>query len=50
MVRYRFSSYIFCHLWFLKLVFTLLRPARPIAIFGKLVILRKLSLKNAASE
>jgi len=42
MVRYRFSSYIFCHLWFLKLVFTLLRPARPIAIFGKLVILTKM--------
>lgn len=43
MFSYRFSSYIFSHFWFLKLVFTLLRRVRPIAIFGKLVILTKMS-------
>lgn len=42
MVGYRFSSYIFSHLWLLKLVFTLLRRVRPISIFGKLVILTKM--------
>ncbi|MBQ8103934.1 MAG: cytochrome P450 [Afipia sp.] len=43
MASYRFSSYIFCHLWLLKLVFTLLRRVRPISIFGKLVVLTKMS-------
>lgn len=43
MASYRFSSYIFSHLWLLKLVFTLLRRVRPISIFGKLVVLTKMS-------
>ncbi len=43
MVGYRFSSYIFSHLWLLKIVFTVLRRVRPISIFGKLVILTKMS-------
>ena len=43
MASYRFSSYIFCHLWFLKLAFTVLRRVRPISIFGKLVVLTKMS-------
>lgn len=43
MASYRFSSYIFCHLWLLRLVFTLLRRVRPVSIFGKLVVLTKMS-------
>jgi cytochrome P450 len=43
MVGYRFSSYIFSHLWLLQIVFTLLRRVRPIAIFGNLVILTKMN-------
>lgn len=43
MASYRFSSYIFCHLWLLKLVFTVLRRVRPVSIFGKLVVLTKMS-------
>lgn len=42
MVRYRFSSYIFCHLWLLKLVFTVLRRVRPVFIFGNVVVLTKM--------
>lgn len=43
MAGYRFSSYIFSQLWLLKLAFTLLRRVRPISIFGKLVVLTKMS-------
>lgn len=43
MASYRFSSYIFSHLWLLKLAFALLRRVRPISIFGKLVVLTKMS-------
>lgn len=43
MVSYHFSSYIFSHLWLLKIAFTLLRRVRPISIFGNLVILTKMS-------
>jgi cytochrome P450 len=42
MVRYRFSSYIFCHLWLLKLVFTVLRRVRPVFILGNVVVLTKM--------
>lgn len=42
MAGYRFNSYIFSHLWLLKIVFTVLRRARPISIFGNLVILTKM--------
>lgn len=42
MAGYHFSSYIFSHLWLLKVVFAVLRRVRPISIFGKLVILTKM--------
>ena len=41
MLAYRVTCFLFCHLGFLKLVFTVLRPLRPIARFGKLMVLTK---------
>lgn len=42
MARYRFSTYIFAHLWLLKLVFVVLRRVRPVAVFGNVVVLTKM--------
>lgn len=42
MARYRFSTYIFCHLWLFKLVFAVLRLIRPVALFGNTVVLTKM--------
>lgn len=39
--KYRFTCYVFCHLWLLKFVFGVLRVVRPIMIFGKVAVVTK---------
>lgn len=39
--KYRFTCYIFSHLWLLKLLFGFLRVVRPIMIFGKIAVVTK---------
>src|SRR3984885_8589577 len=38
---YRATCFSLCHLWFLKLVFGFLRRIRPVAIFGKILVVTR---------
>src|SRR5260370_31278657 len=47
---YRTTCFFLCHMWFLKVLFGLLRLLRPVAILKKIMIVTKATEVRAALE